>query len=150
MFNKLWENRLEFYPYFSILFFWFFGCFISALMVKNRPGIITLGIVTIPSITLILIAITLLCVVNSCLCVVLQTYCGMRRLCMCFPFCCCYMVVQMRKDRMDREEYHEVRAATISEFDESEGEIINDPLTIQGEQKEPNDYALLDNEAKET
>ncbi len=57
MLLKFWKNRLEFFPYFSILFFWFFGCFLSSLLVKNRPGIVTLGLITIPSVILILIAI---------------------------------------------------------------------------------------------
>jgi len=53
MLRKLWKNRLEFYPYLSISLFWFFGAFLSSLQVKNRPGIVALGLITIPALTLI-------------------------------------------------------------------------------------------------
>jgi hypothetical protein len=56
MLKKLWKNRVEFYPYVSIFLFWFLGSFMSSFRVQNRPGIFALGLVTIPSITLIAIA----------------------------------------------------------------------------------------------
>ena len=56
MWNKIWDNRLEFYPYLSITLFWFLGSFMSSFQVKNRPGIVALGVVTIPSVVLITIA----------------------------------------------------------------------------------------------
>jgi hypothetical protein len=56
MLSKIWKNRIEFYPYISIYLFWFFGSFLSSLRVQNRPGIVTLGLITIPSILLITIA----------------------------------------------------------------------------------------------
>jgi len=56
MWKKIWENRLEFYPYLSIYLFWFLGSFVSSFQVQNRPGIVALGVVTIPSIVLITIA----------------------------------------------------------------------------------------------
>ena len=56
MWRKIWKNRIEFYPYFSIFLFWFLACFLTSLSVQNRPGILTLGIVTIPSVAMIAIA----------------------------------------------------------------------------------------------
>ena len=56
MWKKIWENRLEFYPYFSIALFWFMGSFMSSFLVRNRPGILALGVVTVPSLVLITIA----------------------------------------------------------------------------------------------
>lgn len=56
MFKKIWKNRVEFYPYLAIFLFWFFGSFLSSFSVQNRPGIVLLGVVTIPSILLITIA----------------------------------------------------------------------------------------------
>ena len=56
MWRKIWRNRVEFYPYLSIFIFWFLGSFVSSLKVQNRPGITLLGLITIPSITLIAIA----------------------------------------------------------------------------------------------
>jgi len=57
MWRKIWKNRIEFYPYLSIYLFWFLGSFVSSLRVENRPGIVLLGVVTIPSILLITIAV---------------------------------------------------------------------------------------------
>jgi hypothetical protein len=56
MLKKIWRNRVDLYPYFSIYLFWFMGAFLGSLGVQNRPGIVTLGVVTIPSVTLITIA----------------------------------------------------------------------------------------------
>jgi len=56
MTKKLWMSRFEFYPYISIYFFWFSAAFMTSLAVKNRPGIFTLGLITVPSILLITIA----------------------------------------------------------------------------------------------
>jgi len=56
MLRKLWTNRIEFYPYVSILFFWFLSSFVSSLKVKSPNGITLLGLITIPSVVLILIA----------------------------------------------------------------------------------------------
>ena len=56
MIKKLWKNRVEFYPYLAIYLFWFLGSFLSSFRVQNRPGIVLLGVVTIPSILLITIA----------------------------------------------------------------------------------------------
>jgi hypothetical protein len=56
MWRKVWKNRLEFYPYLSIYLFWFLGSFVSSFQVQNRPGIVTLGVVTVPSVVLITIA----------------------------------------------------------------------------------------------
>ncbi len=53
MLSKIWKNRLEFYPYFAIFLFWFLGSFVPSFKVMNRPGIILLGFVTIPSVVLI-------------------------------------------------------------------------------------------------
>jgi len=56
MWSKIWRNRVDFYPYFSIYLFWFVGSFLSSLRVQNRPGIVALGLITLPSIILITIA----------------------------------------------------------------------------------------------
>ena len=56
MWRKIWRNRIEFYPYLSISLFWFLACFLSSLSVRNRPGIVALGAVTIPSLAMITIA----------------------------------------------------------------------------------------------
>lgn len=57
MWRKIWKNRIDFYPYLSIYLFWFLACFVSSLRVQNRPGIVTLGLITIPSITVIAVAV---------------------------------------------------------------------------------------------
>ncbi len=56
MLRKILKNRIEFYPYFSITLFWFLGSFLSSFQVQNRPGIVLLGVVTLPSIALITVA----------------------------------------------------------------------------------------------
>ncbi|MEW6443925.1 MAG: hypothetical protein AB1640_23515 [bacterium] len=56
MWKKIWRNRVEFYPYFAIYLFWFMGAFLGSLGIQNRPGIVALGVVTVPSLTLITIA----------------------------------------------------------------------------------------------
>ena len=56
MWKKIWRNKLEFYPYMAILFFWFSGSLLQSLSLKNRPGIVTLGLVTILPVGLITIA----------------------------------------------------------------------------------------------
>ena len=56
MWRKIWKNRLEFYPYLSLFIFWFLACFLNSLAVQNRPGIVAMGVVTIPSITMCIIA----------------------------------------------------------------------------------------------
>lgn len=61
MWSKIWKNRLEFYPYLSIFLFWFLACFVSSLRVQNRPGIVALGVVTIPSLIMIAIATVKTC-----------------------------------------------------------------------------------------
>jgi hypothetical protein len=57
MWSKIWKNRTEFYPYLAIYLFWFLGSFVSSFRVQNRPGIVVLGVVTIPSLVLITIAV---------------------------------------------------------------------------------------------
>jgi hypothetical protein len=56
MWNKIWKNKVEFYPHFSLYLGWFFGSFVSGLRVENRPGIMMLGFITIPSILIITMA----------------------------------------------------------------------------------------------
>ncbi len=56
MWKTVWKNKIEFYPYFSIFLFWFLGSFVSSLRVENRPGIFALGLITIPSLILIVLA----------------------------------------------------------------------------------------------
>lgn len=52
----LWKHRVEFYPYLAIYLFWFFGAFLGSFQVRHRPGIVALGLVTVPSIALITVA----------------------------------------------------------------------------------------------
>ena len=56
MWRNIWKNRVEFYPACSIFFWYTVGSFLSSLRVQNRPGIVALGLITIPSIFLITIA----------------------------------------------------------------------------------------------
>lgn len=56
MLRTLWKHRVEFYPYLAIYLFWFLGAFLGSFQVRNRPGIVALGLVTVPSIILITVA----------------------------------------------------------------------------------------------
>ena len=56
MITRIWRNRIEFYPYISLFTLGILLTFLSSLGVKNRPGIITLGIVAIPALILIITA----------------------------------------------------------------------------------------------
>ncbi len=56
MLSMLWKHRVEFYPYLAIYLFWFLGAFLGSFQVQNRPGIVALGLVTVPSIALITVA----------------------------------------------------------------------------------------------
>jgi len=56
MFRTLWKNQAEFYPYIAILYFWA-DTALNSLIVKNRPGIVVLGMITIPSVILISTAV---------------------------------------------------------------------------------------------
>jgi len=55
MWRKIWRHRVEFYPYFIVYFLVFFNS-LSAAKVQNRPGIMTVGILVIPSLVLFAIA----------------------------------------------------------------------------------------------
>jgi len=91
----------------------------------------------------IMVAIILFMIVNSCLCVVLQTYCGLRKVCMCFPFCCCYMIIQKQKDKKEREHYHRIDDKTLDEFDDYD-EIIRDTIIEEEEVEEKKPESLND------
>ncbi len=52
MLRKIWKNRVEFYPYVTI-YMSMLGTFANSLIVKNRPGIIALGLITLPSAAII-------------------------------------------------------------------------------------------------
>jgi hypothetical protein len=57
MWHKIWKNRDEFYPACS-LFFWFtVGSFLSSFRVQNRPGMVTLGWITLPVVVVFFIAV---------------------------------------------------------------------------------------------
>jgi hypothetical protein len=56
MWKKIWQNRLEFYPYAAILFFWFFGSLVQSLTLIDRPCIVALGLITILPVGLISLA----------------------------------------------------------------------------------------------
>ncbi len=58
MWGVIRKNRVEFYPYLSVLLFWFFGAAVGSLAIKNRPGIVLLGLVSLPSVALIVFAAT--------------------------------------------------------------------------------------------
>jgi hypothetical protein len=54
--QKVWRNKLEFFPYLSILCFWFFGSFLQSLTLSSRTTIMMLGLVTILPVGLVTIA----------------------------------------------------------------------------------------------
>jgi len=56
MWNRIWRNRLEFYPYAAILFFWFFGSLVQSLTLSGRPWILAMGLITILPVALISLA----------------------------------------------------------------------------------------------
>jgi hypothetical protein len=56
MLRNLWKNQFEFYPYIAIFLIWL-STMGSSFLVKNRPGIVTLGLITIPSVVLLIIAV---------------------------------------------------------------------------------------------
>ncbi len=56
MWRRIWGNRQEFYPYLAIYSYWGLTSFVCSLKVQNRPGIVALGLLTIPSITCITVA----------------------------------------------------------------------------------------------
>jgi hypothetical protein len=54
--KKFGRNIIEFLPYITLLYIWFFACFLGSLTVQNRPGITALGFITVPAIALIIFA----------------------------------------------------------------------------------------------
>ena len=55
--RKIWKNRLEFYPAASLFLWYMVGSFLSSLRVLNRPGIVTLGWITLPVVIVYFIAL---------------------------------------------------------------------------------------------
>jgi hypothetical protein len=53
----LWRNRLEFYPAISLFFWYTVGSWLSSLRVQNRPGIVELGLITVPVVIIFFIAV---------------------------------------------------------------------------------------------
>jgi hypothetical protein len=57
MWRTIWKNRVDFYPACSVFFWYVFGSFVNSLMVQNRPGIVALGLITIPAVIIFFIAV---------------------------------------------------------------------------------------------
>ncbi|HPC02441.1 MAG TPA: hypothetical protein PKY58_00405 [Syntrophales bacterium] len=55
--RRFWRNRIEFYPAFSIFIWYAVGSVLSSLRVQNRPGIVTLGLITIPVVVVFIMAV---------------------------------------------------------------------------------------------
>ena len=55
--RRLWKNRLEFYPAISVLCWYSVGSWLSSLRVQNRPGIVELGLITIPVVIVFVVAV---------------------------------------------------------------------------------------------
>ena len=54
--EKVWKNRVLFYPCLAVFLFWFFGAAVCSLLVTSRPSVIWLGILSLPSIILVFLA----------------------------------------------------------------------------------------------
>jgi hypothetical protein len=57
MVKRIWKNRLEFYPAFALFIWYAVGCVLTSLTVRDRPGIVTLGLITLPSVALYITAV---------------------------------------------------------------------------------------------
>jgi len=57
MWHKIWKNRVEFYPACSVFLWYTVGSLLSSLRVQNRPGIVALGLITIPVVIIFFIAL---------------------------------------------------------------------------------------------
>jgi hypothetical protein len=57
MWKKIWRNRLEFYPACALFIWYTVGCALSSLRVQNRPGIGTLGLITLPSVAVYFVGV---------------------------------------------------------------------------------------------
>jgi hypothetical protein len=55
--KRIWRNRIEFYPACSIFIWYAVGSFLSSLRVMNRPGIVTLGLITLPVVAVFIVAV---------------------------------------------------------------------------------------------
>ncbi|MEN6466417.1 MAG: hypothetical protein ABFD62_14690 [Syntrophaceae bacterium] len=55
--RRLWKNRLEFYPAISLFFWYTVGSWLSSLRVQNRPGMVALGLITVPVVIVFFIAV---------------------------------------------------------------------------------------------
>jgi hypothetical protein len=55
--SRFWRNRIEFYPACSVFIWYAVGSALSSLRVQNRPGIVTLGLITIPVIVVFIMAV---------------------------------------------------------------------------------------------
>ena len=57
MLKKIWRNRLEFYPALSLFIWYTVGCALTSLGVQSRPGVGTLGWITLPSVIVFFIGV---------------------------------------------------------------------------------------------
>ena len=57
MWKKIWRNRLEFYPALALFIWYTVGVALTSLGVQNRPGIRTLGWITLPSVAVFFVAV---------------------------------------------------------------------------------------------
>ena len=57
MWRKIWRNRLEFYPALALFIWYTVGVALSSLRVQSRPGIGTLGLITLPSVAVFFVGV---------------------------------------------------------------------------------------------
>jgi hypothetical protein len=57
MFRKIWRSRIEFYPAIAIFIWYTVGVLLNSTVVKSRPGIGTLGWITLPTVLVFFIAV---------------------------------------------------------------------------------------------
>jgi hypothetical protein len=57
MWKKIWKNRIEFYPAIAVFIWYTIGTALNSLAVKSRPGIMTLGWITLPTVVVFFVAV---------------------------------------------------------------------------------------------
>jgi len=57
MLRKIWRNRIEFYPAIALFIWYTVGVVLNSSLVKSRPGIGTLGLITLPSVAVFFVCV---------------------------------------------------------------------------------------------
>ena len=57
MWKKIWKNRIEFYPAIAVFIWYTIGVVLNSSLVKSRPGIGTLGWITLPTVAVFFVAV---------------------------------------------------------------------------------------------